>query len=147
MLNAMSSSLVSIKEPKVTRTYQDVLDRPASELKVIFSPGTGEDNFFRDAEPGSKEAQIWDRHVEVTQLTMNAISDVWSPVIGQELIGITRMWVLRTAANFGLTKTRAIGNEAIRALGTTDETGKSFTNGVMYLMDINPILEKFSIQK
>ena len=147
MLNSMSSDLVSIKEPKVTRTYQDVLDRPASELKVLFSPGIGEENFFRYAEPGSKEAQIWSRHVEVTQITMESIAELWNPIIAQELIGIARMWLIRAVGNLGITKTRESGNEEIRALVTRDETEKSFTNAIMYSKEINPILETFMIEQ
>lgn len=52
------------------------------------------------------------------------------------------MWILRTIANFSITKTREFGNEEIRGLAAEDEMGKSFTNAIMYSTDIHPILEE-----
>ena len=53
----MSTDLVTIEEPRVVRSYDDIIGR--EDLNVQFFNGSGEEEFFLGAKDGSKEFKIW----------------------------------------------------------------------------------------
>ena len=141
MLNTMSTNLVVIEEPAVVRTYEDAINR--KDLRMLFYNGMDEVKFFKNAREGSVESKIWDKRLIVEDMSMELISRLWQPTINQKVVGLVRDWMCLSVANFGLTKTRLMGIDYIRALVTKDQTGKYFTNAFMMHKDAPQVLEDF----
>lgn len=139
MMNIMRSDLATIEEPRVIRTYEDIVDR--NGLEILFLNGMDEEVFFRDAEEGSIESKIWDKKKIIKSISPDIIGEVWQPVIDQRIIGIVRDWTGLSAANLGITKTRAMEVENIRAI--TTRVDQHFTNAFMIHKDAPPKLKIF----
>lgn len=141
MLNMMSTDLVTIEEPRVVRSYDDIIGR--EDLNAEFFKGWNEEEFFREAKDGSKEFAIWQKRRIMEELSANSIGDIWQKVIDQQIIFLLRDWVGLAAANFGITKTRELGVEYIRAIYTKDETGKFFTNAFLIQKEAPQVLKDY----
>ena len=141
MLNMMSTDLVTIEEPRVIRSYDDIIGR--EDLKVLFFKGLEEEEFFREAKDGSKEFMIWQKRKIMEEVSAESISDLWQPVIDQRIVMILRDWVGLAVANFGITKTREIDIDYIRAIYTKDETGKFFINALMIQKEAPQVLKDY----
>ena len=141
MLNTMSANLVSVEEPAVIRSYDDVINRDG--LRMLFYNGMDEENFFKNAPRGSVENQIWDKRLIIGAISMDTINLVWQPIIDQKFVALFRDWMALGIANLGLTKTREMGIDYIRALASKDETGKYFTSALMMQKDAPQVLKQF----
>lgn len=108
MLNTMSADLVTITEPKVVQSYQDIIDREG--LKVIFFPGMDEEALFMSAPEGSVEAQIWEKKESMEDLSADTLARIWFPLQTQENVGILRHWLVLEALSILISKTRETGN-------------------------------------
>lgn len=144
-MNMMSTELVIIEEPRVVRSYQDILDRKSEGLEVLFMEGYDETLLFSEAEEGSREAAIWQQAHILSNLDLDGIGPVWNSVKAQRMIGIWREWIGKTAANFGITKTRELGLDTVRCFVAIDET-KSFTNGYMYFKSAPSAIVEYIIE-
>ena len=129
ILNTMTTDLVVIDEPATIGNYDQAIAREG--LKVGFMRGMDEIAFFRDAKEGSKERQIWDKSMVLDSVTFDTIGQLWGPGMGQKLVSIFRGWITHLLLNIGITKTRQMGLDYVRALAVKDETGKYFTNAWM----------------
>lgn len=145
MKNVMSADLSVMTQPRVIQTYQDILER--EHLQLMFIPGWAESDFFEFAPVGSIESKIWKKRYILNEISAKTIGKVWQPVIDQEIILVARNQLAMGAANLGLTKMIEMGNDLIRALATTDETGKAFTNAQMIQKDAPKVLKDFCHQR
>ena len=80
-------------------------------------------------------------------ISFEAIQAVWQPIIEQRIVCLLRDWLGYAAANLGLTKTRELGVEYIRALATKDETDKFFTTSFMIQRDAPQALKQFITER
>ena len=125
ILNGMTTDLVVIEEPATVASYDQVIAREG--LEVVFLRGSDEMAFFRDAEEGSKERQIWDKRMVMDGISLDSLGQVMATGLDQKTVSIFRDWVMHTILNIGITKTREMGLEYVRARAVKDETGKYFT--------------------
>ena len=133
MRNMLNCELVSITKPAVIQTYQDAIDKEG--LKLMFFTGWDEEGLFMNAEPGTKENEIWKKAMFMDDINIDSIKAVWQPIMDQKVVFLLRDWLGQSAANLGLTKMRELGVDHFRAVETKDETGKFFTNAFMILKD------------
>lgn len=145
MKNVMSSELSVMIQPRVIRTYQDIVER--EDLQLMFIPGWAESDFFEFAPTGSIESEIWKKRYILNEISAETIGKVWQPVIDQKIILAARNQLALGAANLGLTKMIELGHYFIRALATTDETGKAFTNAQMIQKNAPKVLKDFFHQR
>ena len=122
----MRAELVTIEEPRVIRSYDNIIRR--EDLKVLFFKGWGEEEFFKNSPIGTKEYEIWQKRFFIDDISPTSIGNVWQPIIDQRMICVIREWLGLAAANLGLRTMREMGNDMIRVMETKDETEKSFSN-------------------
>ena len=145
MLNMMRTDLVTIEEPRVITSYDDIIGR--EDLNVVFPKGLDEEAFFREAKDGSKEFIIWQKRRFMEELSAEAINDIWQPTIDQRLIFVLRDWVGLAVANFGITKSREMGMDYFRAIYTKDETGKFFTNAFLIQKEATQVFKDYIYER
>ena len=124
MLNCMRTDLVTIEEPKVIRSYQDIIDR--EDLKVLFHQGWGDEQFFQHAKEGSKEQEIWSKKYMMEDLSPQSIGNAWQPVADQTMVTLGRDWIGRSCANLGMRTMIQMGIDTFRTMETIDEGGHFF---------------------
>ena len=129
MMNTMSADLVTISDPVVVRSYQDVIDR--ADMKVLFFKGHDEEILFSSAQKASLDGKIWEKRYLLQGISVEAIGEVVAPIISQKMVILGRGWFGMAASNLGFSKAREYGLTNWRTLRTKDETGKSFTNGLL----------------
>ena len=145
MLNIMRAELVTIEEPRVIRSYDDIIKR--EDLQIIFFEGTEEEEFFHDALIGTKEYEIWQKRRYLHDISPKSFGEVWQPAIDQRTVAVIRDWMGRCAASFGLTKTREMGIYNLRVMETKDETGKFFTNAFIISRDAPQVLKDYMTER
>lgn len=88
MLNTISTDLVVTAEPRVIRDYNDIIQR--SDVKVVFLPGMNEEFFFKDAQPGTVEEQIWSKRYIIESISMEELIGLLLPLVNQQFTIILR---------------------------------------------------------
>ena len=143
MLNLVSTDLVVIKEPPVIRSYQDAVER--ENLRILLFSGTFEETFFRGADEGTLEHNLWNKVYLVEELSPQSLMAIYDPVVEQRMVSLVRDWLGINAAVIGITKSRMDGYNNLRALATKDESsGKRFTVGFMIRRDAPVALRTYS---
>lgn len=141
----MRSELVVIHEPRVVRSYQDIIER--NGLRLTFLNGSDETHFFRDAKEGTIEHLIWKKKLLINEVSVSVFGSLISEAVDQRLVSLQRDWILATGINMGLTKLLELGYDNIRVMLTNDETGKSFTTAFMIKKSAHKILKDFFTQR
>lgn len=145
MMNMVRTDLVTIQQPQVVRTYQDVFDR--DDLKLLFIDGSQENVFFKDAKEGTREAKIWKKRHIFGEISAAEIAKVWEPIFWQKIAFLGRSTYGQAAAMYGLRAQRDQNRYFIRAFTSIDETGKSFTNSFMTQKYAPKVFREFMHQR
>lgn len=140
MFNVISTDLVIITQPKVIRSYEDILN--SENTSAIFLDGMSEEDSFKYAEDGTAEHAIWQRRKILESLSPPKIFELVNPIIEQKICGIVRHWIAVLFVYYGLT-IATDRNFSARGLITMDPSGKSFTGAFMLNTHAHPILKKF----
>lgn len=140
MFNMISTDLVIIAQPKVIRSYEDILN--GENTSAIFLDGMGEEDFFKDAKDGTVEHAIWQRRKTLESLSLLRIRELVQPTIEQKICAIVRHWIAVVLVYHGLSIASNHDN-SVRGLITMDPSGKSFTGAFMLNTHAHPILRKF----
>lgn len=127
MLNMMSADLVIIKEPRVVTSYDDIIDR--EDVSVLFLNGWDDEVFFRDAEKGTPEYEVWKKRIILDDVSIDSVSKLWQPVLDQHIVSVSRDWISHAISNMGISKNREMGLLNVRSIETNID--KYFTNSFM----------------
>ena len=140
MFNMISTDLLIITQPKVIRSYEDILNR--ENTSAIFLGGMSEEDFFKDAKDGTAEHAIWQRRKILESISPPMIVEIVHPILEQKICAIVRHWLAVLMVYYGLSIAAVHGYSA-RGLITMDPSGKSFTGAFMLNTHAHPIFKKF----
>lgn len=129
MMNSMSTDLVVPVEPIVVKSLQDILKRP--DVQLLHADGSDEELFMAKADPDSVLGMIWKYKTNhVMKFDQQTGIGLWEPIRDGKLVGLVRSYMALIVSNLGITTTRLMGDNSIRALIVNDE--RSFTTAFMF---------------
>lgn len=130
-LNEIGSDLKVFKDPKVVKGYADIIE--SNDIQVLFFDGQPENVIFSNASKGSPEEKIWSKRMLVSGDDMvTAMRTIFPQIVEQKLVAILRDVSTETALLFGLQYSQMNSLKNVRFYNARDETGKHFTDHLIY---------------
>lgn len=144
-LNEIGTDLKVFKDPKVITGYADIIER--NDIQVLFFDGQPENVYFSNASKDSPEGKIWSKRMLVSGDDMvSTMGTIFPQIIEQKLVAILRDVFIETALLFQLQYLRMNSLKHVRPYVARDETGKHFTDHLIYGLK-SPDYLKSSLEK
>lgn len=138
MMNVIGTDLVMYKEPKVISSYADIVDR--DNVQVLFFEY--ENQLFEKAPPNSLEWKVWQKRIVIPIEELLTATMKYRPQsVEQKVVAILRDYFIDVSINFQMEQSRLDGFDYIRAYVVRDETGKHFTEHLIYGTKSSPYLK------
>ena len=130
-LNEIGSDLKVFKDPKVITGYADIIER--NDVQVLFFEGLPENAYFSNVSKDSPEGKIWSKRILVSSDDIvSTIGTLFPRIIEQKLVAIQRDVFIETALLFRLQYSQMNSLQNVRSYIARDETGKHFTDHLIY---------------
>lgn len=133
ILNQISTDSVVVVEPRVVKSYPDIMDRDVRALCIL---NADDNKFFSHAKYGTIERDIWDKKRLIVQgFDGVSIQKYQEGFLEQRYVGIIREWAIHGLANTAMPIIARI-NDKYRLY--VKSTGQSFDAPFMMRTDIDP---------
>lgn len=138
IMNVIGTDLVMYKEPRVISSYADIVDR--DDVQVMFFEY--EKLLFEMAPPNSLEWKVWRKSIVIPTAELLTVMIKYRPqAVGQKVVAILRDYFIDVSINFAMQQNRLHGLDHIRGYVVRDETGKHFTEHLIYGTKSSPYLK------